>query len=244
MQRWLNLVGKPFQTIAESNAIAMTKENQVSTEVAAVPKRGKGRPKRVDATIGRERILEITAEFLRHHSLAELTMVGIAKAANVDPALVRYYFNSKDGLLTELISKLTTESTTSGLRFLSDSGPVDHRLKRRLRTLLERGADNPFYHELLIDRIFRRDDAAARAVLDDLARRALHIANKLMDDTELRRVDPAFLHLMTVGACSFFSTSKPLLDALRQKESTNRTLDEFAEFMADVLLNGLRVRDC
>lgn len=205
-------------------------------------KRGKGRPQQAGDAVGRERILEFAADFLRQHSLAELTTAGVAKAAGVDPALVRYYFGTKEGLLTELVSKLTEERTTAGLRFLSDTSPIEERFKRRVKAMLDANADNPVYHELLVARIFKRDDPAAQMVLDDLARRATHLANKLIADGGLRPVDPAFLHIMLVGACSFFITSRPFVDVLRQKKTTDRTLDAYAEFVVDVLLQGLRPR--
>ena len=192
--------------------------------------------------VGRERILDLTIQYLRTHSLAEFSIASIAKSGNVDPALIRYYFGSKDGLLTELVSKLTAHSTTAGLRFLSDTGPIEQRFRRRVRALVDDAAHTPFYHELLVDRIFRRDDAAARAVLDDLARRATQLTRKLLDDGELRQVDPAFLHMLVIGACSFFASGRPLLDALRNRKTTDRTLDAFADFMADVLMNGLKPR--
>ncbi|MGE0804986.1 MAG: TetR/AcrR family transcriptional regulator [Burkholderiaceae bacterium] len=204
--------------------------------------RGKGRPAMRDGGVGRERILEVTAEFLSRHSLPELTTASIARAAGVDPALVRYYFGSKDALLTELVLRETARRTTEALRFLSDTAEVEERFTRRVRAVLEADAESPFYRELLGARIFNRDDAAARAVLDDLARRGRALADKLIEDGDLRRVDPAFLHMLVIGACSFFVTGRPLVSALRGKPVSGRTLDEFAEFLVDVLLHGLRPR--
>lgn len=209
---------------------------------AGAVRRKKGRPTNGESMVGRERILELTAEFLQQHPLAELTTASIARAAGVDPALVRYYFGSKDGLLNELVLRETAKRSTEGLRFLSDTGEVQERFRRRVRAVLESDAKSPFYRELLGARIFNQKDAGAQAVLDDLARRGESLAAKLIEDGQLRHVDPAFLHMLVIGACSFFVTGLPLVAALRQRKNTGRTLDEFADFLVDVLLDGLKPR--
>ena len=223
----------------------MPRDNITETETLPEKRRGKGRPSKSETGVGRERILDLTAEFLRTHSISQLTTAGIAKAAGVDAALVRYYFGSKDNLLVELMSRITAERVQGSLRHLSDKGATEERFKRRVRALLEGNAKNPFYHELMVERIFRRDDDAAQAVLEDLARWGLRLANKTMDDGmssgELRKVDPAFLHMMLVGATSFFVSAQPLLDALG-KPSGDRAAESYIEFVTDVMLNGLRPR--
>jgi len=232
---------------AGSNRVAgmarMAKEN---SESGGERKRGKGRPSGAEAAVGRNRILELTAEFLKTHPVSELSTVNIAKVAGVDPALVRYYFGSKNGLLAELISKSTGERTALSLRYLSDAGTVDKKLKQRVRSVLQANVDSPYYHEVMVARIFNAEDDAARAILNDLAQRGLYLAEKFMADGErsgeLRAVDPAFFHMLVVGACSFFVTGRPLQEAMRGRKVNDRTLDAFAEFFVDVVLNGLKPR--
>jgi len=206
-------------------------------------RRGKGRPGKAEASVGRERILEATAAFLHEHPLSELSAASLARAADFDPALVHYYFGSKDRLLTELIILETGKRTAEGLHFLSDTGDIEQRFRRRVRALLEADATRPYLLELLGSRIFTKNDAAAQAVLEVLASRGVTLAGKLIEDGQLRRVDPAFLHMLILGACSFFVTGgRSLVSVMKQQKVTGRTLDEFAEFLVDVLLNGLRPR--
>jgi TetR/AcrR family transcriptional regulator len=224
---------------------AMKEKASARPKPGTAPRR-KGRPASADASVGRERLLALAIDFLQTHPVSQLTMARVAQAGGVDPALVRYYFGSLDGLLIELISKLLAGRTASGLRYLSDTGPVEHRFKRRVRAILQENAKHPFFHDLLVERIFRSDDAAAKAVLQDLAQRGLHMATKLIEDGknsgELRAADPAFLHMLVVGACTFFVSGGALVEALRQRPTSERTLDAFADFLVDVLMNGLRPR--
>jgi TetR/AcrR family transcriptional regulator len=219
----------------------MQRDKKTLPSPSPEPRRGKGRPSSAQAAVGRDRILELTAEFLKANPVSHLTTAGVAKAAGVDAALVRYYFGSKDNLLVELISKITADRVQASFRFLSDSGPVEERFKRRVRALLEVNTKNPFYHDLMVERIFGRDDDAAKAVLEDLASWGLRLANKTMDDKNVRKVDAAFMHMMLVGACSFFVSAQPLLEALGTRGG-ERSMDAYADFVADVMMNGLRPR--
>jgi len=219
----------------------MPRDKKTRTSPTPEARRGKGRPSRPEAAVGRDRILDLTADFLRDNPVSQLTTAGIAKAAGVDAALVRYYFGSKDNLLVELISKITADRLQVSFRHLSDSGAVEDKFRRRVRALLEVNAKNPFYHDLMVERIFGHEDDAARAVLEDLASWGLRLANKTMDDADVRKVDPAFLHMMLVGACSFFVSAQPLLEALGVRGG-ERTMDAYADFVTDVMMNGLRPR--
>ena len=64
---------------------------------APVRKRG---PRR-DGTQARQAILDAAREQFAAHGFEGATMRAIARAADVDPALVSYYFGSKSGLFVE-----------------------------------------------------------------------------------------------------------------------------------------------
>lgn len=229
---------------AGSKGTKATKSTKATTGTDG-SRRGKGRPPKSQEGTARDRILELTAEFLKTNPISQLTTAGIAKAAGVDAALVRYHFGSKDNLLVELLGKITADRLQASFRHLSDSGAIEERFKRRVRGLLENNARNPFYHDLMVERIFGRDDDAAKAVLEDLASWGLRLANKTMDDGvkagELRKLDPAFLHMMLVGATSFFVSAQPLLEALGTRGG-DKTMEAYADFVTEVMMNGLRLR--
>ena len=63
------------------------------------------------------------------------------------------------------------------------------------------------------------------------------------DGTEFRKVDPRYLHMMIVGAFDFFITSGSLLDVMLDEDGEPRDgTADFEAFVADIILNGLRVR--
>jgi AcrR family transcriptional regulator len=64
-------------------------------------KRLQGRPARGGNEVGSERIIESVREMLRSRSFESMSRKNLAEHAGVTPALITYYFPSKDGLIEE-----------------------------------------------------------------------------------------------------------------------------------------------
>ena len=68
---------------------------KVAARAKADPKkRGQGRPVSGENDVGRERLLAATEKLLRMMPPAHVTISRIAREANADPALIRYYFGN------------------------------------------------------------------------------------------------------------------------------------------------------
>ena len=74
----------------------------------SVPKkRGQGRPVSGGNDVGRERLLVATEKLLRTMPPARVTISRIAREANADPALIRYYFGNRAALLVAVVDRVT-----------------------------------------------------------------------------------------------------------------------------------------
>ena len=67
--------------------------------------RGLTVPAAVTSLLTREQILEAATELAKAEPLAELSMVGLARALNVTPALIHYYVGSRDDLISGVVNR-------------------------------------------------------------------------------------------------------------------------------------------
>ncbi|MGY6156204.1 TetR/AcrR family transcriptional regulator [Paraburkholderia graminis] len=203
--------------------------------------RAKGRPA-PESGVGSDGILDATIELLRTHAPESLTVTEIAGHASVDPALIRYYFGGKDGLYTEVVSRLMAERQDTHRALMSLQGTTEARLKRRIDTAIAQQEKHPNFHRLVVERLFEADTPKAREALEMTAARGLALTVDLLHsggDNRLRTVDPRFLNVAIIGMCEFFVSARPLVEALCGRPVDRDLVDSYVDFVVDLLMNGL-----
>lgn len=213
-------------------------------------KREAGRPRETQG-VGREGLVAATLALLRHTPPEALTLLQIATSVGVDPALVRYYFGNKDGLLrAATLSLMNQVQEASELQ--ADEPSVAAMLGQRVRLIIDTGRQNPHFLKLVMREIYgageRGEDGrdATWDVLDLTARRGAALSNALLEARPAAahevRIDARFLHVALLGACTFFATAQPLFKVLFDGEQDDDALAcRYSEFLTDLLLRGLGV---
>lgn len=217
-----------------------------SGSVEAGPRRAQGRPPRADAEATRARMIAAARELLHHTKPARITRHDIARAAGVDPALVRYYFGDKSAVFAEVIRVVTTELSDKRAA-LPTSGPVVDRLCAYLAVWLETFSANPHYHELVVEQVFYAESADGEARLERFVERAFPQLAALYAEGvasgELRAEEPRFVYLSVIALSEFFATAAPLVEVLFGRRGRAKRLRErYREFASRLLLDGLRQR--
>lgn len=212
-------------------------------------KRVAGRPREAQG-VGRESLIEATLAVLRDVPPEALTLAQIAHTVGVDPALVRYYFGNKDGLLRAATFSLMDKVQRASEQEL-DEPSVEAMLRKRVRLIIDTGRENPHFLTLVMREIYTAgtDGAAGDPtwdVLDLTARRGAALSNALLQarPPEARQLDmdPRFLHVALLGACTFFATAQPLFKALFDAEQDENALaDRYCEFLTGLLMRGIGV---
>jgi AcrR family transcriptional regulator len=209
-------------------------------------KRRQGRPARADAEATKARLVEATRALLRDKKPARITRDEIARRAGVDPGLVRYYFGDKTSLFTEVILRVA-DDLRARMNALPQTGSALARLRDQLGVWLGIFLENPHFHDLVVDRVFYGEDAAARELQGRFVRRAFPTIERAVAAGvaagEIRPVEPRFVYLAMVGLCEFFATASPLVEELFGRRRGAASLGrDYAQFAADLLVDGLRRR--
>lgn len=209
-------------------------------------KRGQGRPTQADPEITKALIVEATRELLRHKKPARITREAVARAAGVDPGLVRYYFGNTSNLFTHVIRKIGSD-LHARLDALPPATSALDQLSDQARVWLQVFLEDPHFHDLVVDRVFHGEDRTAIEMLERFVERAYPRIDRLVSAGtrrgELRKVDPRFVYLAFIGLCEFFATAGPLVERLfRDKAAAARFAPAYGRFVADLLADGLRKR--
>ena len=138
-------------------------------------RRAKGRPNSAEPGVGRDAIVTATRALLASQNHAKLSLRELARALNVDPGLIRYYFGNKEGLYAEVVQEVLEENRRRHQKVIHSKLPPEQKLQRRISIYLDIISENPFLHSLFLDIILHgkgpdtaqyRHQAVSRAYLE------------------------------------------------------------------------------
>lgn len=203
-------------------------------------KRGQGRPS--DNAVGRETVLNKTMELVQELPPARVTISLIAREAGVDPALIRYYFGDREKLLLAVVEKMIADAPREADQ---DAEPIEM-LEARIRTTSKFTRSTKHVHRLMVDELADSKSADIRRQQGEMNMRAVDAFAALLKrdgGSELREVNPLFLHVALVGLFDFFVSAQPVVRNLVPDDTDMEVLGaEFENFIVDLLLNGIRKR--
>jgi len=209
-------------------------------------RRKKGRPLQTDAELTKALIVQAARKLLRHQKPARITREAVARAAKVDPGLVRYYFGNTNNVFAHVIRKIG-DDLHARLDALPPAAPALDQLRDQARVWLQAFLDDPHFHDLVVDRVLHGEDRTALEILDRFVERAYPRIERLVSSGarrgELRKADPRFVYLAFIGLCEFFATAGPLVGRLfGGRRGAARLAPAYGRFVAGLLADGLRRR--
>ena len=209
-------------------------------------RRRAGRPQNSGQSVGSEALIEATIDLLRTMPPAKVTLREVARRSGADPALVRYYFGDKSGLLVTAASQLVAEYYARTTRRMHGKKSVRERLRQRIADILKVLIDNPYLHQIMVEQVVHWQRQAGKAMLKEVTDQAYHVSRTLVDEGaaagEMRRVDPGLLHIAIIGLCEAFVTLRPLVEGLFKGETQAQQTAIYRDFVVELLLDGLRPR--
>jgi len=213
----------------------------------AKPRRSRGRPRAKQGTVGREAIVASARKLLDKLPPHKATISSIARSAGVDPALVRYYFSSREELLLAVIEDII--ATWTHAHPPVSAGPAA-KLASLVRGMLDFALNVRSMQRLMIDECASAKSPEVRRRVREmnagtLSRYALllHSEPHAGKKSEVSVTDPLFMHVAIIGMCEFFAAAQPMIrplvpDSIDSEELTAR----YKDFIERLVLDGLRSR--
>ncbi|WP_238532500.1 TetR/AcrR family transcriptional regulator [Novosphingobium pentaromativorans] len=192
--------------------------------------------------MGRDVVLATARRLLQSMPPARVTISLIAREAGIDPALVRYYFGDRSNLLLAVVDDMLGDIP----RDRPDNGGAATMLRKRVQQVHQFSLSAKHMRRLMVDELAESKSAEVQSRLRDINAQAVEAYRSLLaldGGKSLRQVNPLFLYLMVVGIFDFFVSSEPMVhNAAPDGTKIDELSAEFEDFVADILLNGLRKR--
>ncbi|MCG8589701.1 MAG: TetR/AcrR family transcriptional regulator [Proteobacteria bacterium] len=182
----------------------------------ALPQQRVGRPRR-DARRPevRARLLEAATRLAAERGMDRLTIREIAKRASVTPAMVAYYFGSKDELLTAVFDS-TCERLIRRVGVMADAlQPEDDAIAAFIDLNTEMLAQEPYTHRILLREVLASDGPLRRRFVERYVQRGESQLRAFFEHEQragrLRPdLDPALGILSIMGMTAFPFLAHPL----------------------------------
>ena len=205
-------------------------------------RRGKGRPTATASGVGREALITAARELLQELPPAQVTSTAIARHANADPALVRYYFGTRENLLFEVAKQIGAEAN----RPPPDVGDPVELLADMIHNTFRFTRSAKHMQRLMIEELDSASSAEVREKMSEWNRQPLANYARLqeLDSGEaLRPFDPLFMHLAVVGISDFFATGAPLIELVVPEGTDMEQLrQDYEAFVVELITKGVTKR--
>lgn len=210
---------------------------------AAGAGRSRGRPRAKQGTAGREVIVAAARKLLEKLPPHKSTISSIARSAGVDPALVRYYFGSREELLLAVIEEILADWKFT--RPAPSAGPAA-KLAAFVGDMLDFALNVRSMQRLMIDECASSTSPEVRRRVRELNAGAVsRLALLLHPDKQagVKATDALFMHVAIIGMCEFFAAAQPMITPLLPAGLGAKALTgRYKDFIVRLVLDGLRSR--
>ena len=164
-------------------------------------------------------ILDAAEELFARQGFAATSTKQIGAAAGVNPALIHYYFGSKEGLYRALLSRLFESIMARGAEQLAASPPPDVAVRALVGVQSETMVAHPSFPRLLarelVDHGMTHAGESITRLSETLFRRLCDLVRAGQEAGMFRRdMDPRFAALSVVSLVPYFHIARPVVGIL------------------------------
>ncbi|PKP78948.1 MAG: TetR family transcriptional regulator [Alphaproteobacteria bacterium HGW-Alphaproteobacteria-3] len=191
----------------------------------------------------RELLLEAASAVMSERQTIDVPLTDIAARAELNVALVSYYFGGKDGLLLALAKRDAAKALDELDRLLSLNVSPAEKLRRHLAGVIRTFFRYPYLYRLLAALMRDSSEENAREITTFFAAPLARTAKELMEagiaDGTIRPVDPDLFYMAALGACEQIFANRSILKFVHGVEKIDETLQRrYADVVLEVLMHG------
>ena len=153
----------------------------------------------------REALLEAAFKEFTYHGFDRATTRQIAKAANVDPAMVHYRFGSKEELWLAVLENIKTQSIPyirEARELISDPDP-ERSIKALMQVILRVGVEKPMISMMIFNESTTpRADIIRRTIVLPFVESAVPVVQRAMRSGCFPEGDPSLALFMLIAGVS------------------------------------------
>jgi AcrR family transcriptional regulator len=197
--------------------------------------------------VARQSLLQSAIRLLNERGMGNVSLNDVAREAKLNPALVTYYFGSKDNLFQAVVEQVIGEWRTEILAVVPEGAGPEETLRLRARATMHFLRRYPYLTRLIIHQMMTVKSKESRFFIENFARVNFEehrgILQDGVDKGDFRPVDPLFYFAHYIAMGDLYANLAPMMERLGGKaENDDARFEAFVESMIDMLINGIAAR--
>lgn len=201
-----------------------------------------GRPPSSTETQVREALLTAARSLFLRYGFRAVSSRQVAAAAGVNPAMIHYYFDSKEGLYRAMLESAIAPIVARLQGMIGDPGSTD--LEALMRTYMGVLAANPWIPGLIVREVLTPDGGFRQTFVRDFAGRyapmVRSIVGREVERGKLRRdLDPSLAVVSLLGLALFPFITLPITTRVLGIDASEAGIARLIAHTVRVFLHGV-----
>jgi TetR/AcrR family transcriptional regulator len=194
-----------------------------------------------------EKILDAAREVFTHKGMDGARMQEIAEKANINKALLHYYYRTKEKLFAAVFAQVFKIMLSRIDKVLDSDMPLFEKIELFVSTYIDVIRKNPFIPMFVLHELHKNPDAIAN-LFKPIGARPLHIFSQIeqaIEKGEIIPIAPQHLIVNLIGLCIFPVIGRPILQGIlfnSDKKAYEKFLDERKEIVTKFILDSITVK--
>ncbi|WP_187369428.1 TetR family transcriptional regulator [Baekduia soli] len=198
------------------------------------------------ADITREKLLSAAHDLFVERATHTATVSEICDRADVNVAMVKYCFGSKDGLLDALLERVLRGLSSEIDRLSALHLDPEEALHRHVAEIVRNYVRYPYVNRLMNERLQRAEPGAVDRISASFAIPARDFYATLLAEgrrrSGWREIDPTLFFFSVVGICEFLFAAGPLLERSFQATMDPDLVERYIEHATALVSAGVAQR--
>jgi TetR/AcrR family transcriptional regulator len=191
-----------------------------------------------------DKLLQAAHDLLVERSGQSASVAEICARAEVNVAMVKYCFGSKDGLLDAVLERALRQLAGELERLADADLTPEVKLRRHVAEVVRNYVRVPYVNRLMNERLLAAEPDAVDQISASFAMPARDWYAELLAaghaDEGWRTVDPTLFFFAVIGLCEFLFSARPLLERGFGEPLNAELVEQFSAEIAELVIGGVR----
>ncbi|GLT02592.1 transcriptional regulator [Sphingobium jiangsuense] len=195
-----------------------------------------------EKTSSRAILLRAAADLMIERGTIEVSLNEIAQRSQLNSALVKYYFGSKNGLMLALVEDVLGPGLEQLKGLVEMDLPVVEKLKLHIKGIINVYFRYPFVNRLIHAMLMEQELAikVSEKISKPLAETQRQLLQQGMDSGQFKHIDPMMFYFIVLGACDQLFFGQHVLNHAFGIERIDEDLKRaYTNALLDMVLGGI-----
>lgn len=197
--------------------------------------------------VARQSLLQSAIRLLNERGMGNVSLNDVAREAKLNPALVTYYFGTKDNLFQAVVEQVVGEWRAEVLAAVPEGTAPAQTLRLRASATMHFLRRYPYLTRLIIHQMMTVKSKESRFFIENFARVNFEehaaLLRKGIEAGDFRPVDPLFYFAHYVALGDLYANLRPMMERLGGKpEDDDARFEAFVAAMIEMLISGIAAK--